>query len=446
MKPPHAIVLCMSIALGLVLGGVAPAAAGHSIAFARTANHVAGDSPWATAAGDLNADGRLDLVVSRGPEDGSAGTVGVMLNQGGGTFGARQDYSSGSDPADVLIADLDGDGRKDLVTANSWDDTVSILPGTGAGAFGIAQSYPTGGSIPAAIAAGDVDRDGLVDLVLAGNRADTVAVMFNSPYGFWGPVQTQVGDNPVAVALGDVNRDGRLDAVTANQLAGSVSVLLGNGSWSFVVRADYGVGNQPSDVAIGDLNGDGWPDLATANSDPNTVSVLLNDGTAAFVAPRDYAVGTSPSSVAIGDLNGDSKVDMAAANADDNSVSVLLGNGDGTFEKRRDYQAGDGARSLALADLNGDGRLDLVTANSYDNEVSVLINSPGLCDVQDVTGKKVASARAALARFDCRVGNVVRRYSKSVARGRVILQKPGFGAVLAGGGKIKLIVSLGRKR
>ena len=446
MKPPHAIVFCASIGLALSLGAVAPAATGHSVAFARTANYGAGDSPWATAVGDLNADGKPDLIVSRGGEDGSAGSVGVMLNQSGGTFGARQDYSSGSGPADVLIADLDGDGRKDLVTANSLEDTISIFPGGADGAFGVPQFYPTGGSIPAGIAAGDFDRDGLVDLVLAGSRADTVAVMFNSPYGFWGPVQTQAGDNPVAIAVGDVNRDGRLDAVTANQLAGSVSVLLGNGSWSFAVRADYGVGNQPSDVAIGDLNGDGWPDLVTANTDPNTVSVLLNDRTAAFGPPRDYAVGLSPSSVAIGDLDGDGKVDVGAANAEDSSVSVLLGKGDGTYEKRRDYQTGDGAHSLSLADLNGDGRLDLATANSYDNNVSVLLNSPGLCDVQDVTGKTVASTRATLKRFDCRVGKVVRRYSKSMARGRVISQKPGFGAVLPGGGKVRLVVSIGRKR
>jgi hypothetical protein len=127
-------------------------------------------------------------------------------------------------------------------------------------------------------------------------------------------------------------------------------------------------------------------------------------------------------------------------------LSAFLNNGDGTLQPGRNYMTGDGANSLALGDLNADGRLDLATSNLYDDSASVLINNPGACDVQDVTEKTLRSAKSVLARYNCRVGKVVRRYSKSVRRGLVISQKPGFGGVLLGGGKVKLVVSRGRRR
>jgi hypothetical protein len=126
------------------------------------------------------------------------------------------------------------------------------------------------------------------------------------------------------------------------------------------------------------------------------------------------------------------------------SVSVLLNRGDGTFMAKLDYPTSRRSpQAVAISDLNGDGKPDLVTAN--DRTVSVLINTPGLCDVQDVKGMTLADARATLARLNCRVGTVGRIYSKG-AEGSVLSQKPGLGAVLPGGGKVNLVVSLGPKR
>jgi len=236
-----------------------------------------------------------------------------------------------------------------------------------------------------------------------------------------------------------------MDVVTANSEGSSVSVLLNNG-YNLDPNHDYGTGNRPLDVAVGDLNGDGAPDVATADSDPNTVSLLLNDGSGGFGASHPYSVGTTPTSLAIADVNGDSKPDVTVADSEDGSLSVLLNKGGGNLDVRRDYRAGDGPKSLAVADLNADGKLDLAAVNGYDATVSVLVHKPGVCDVQNVAGATVRSAKATLKRFNCRVGKVTRRYSKSVRRGRVISQKPGFGGVLPGGGKVKLVVSLGRKR
>jgi PASTA domain/FG-GAP repeat len=124
---------------------------------------------------------------------------------------------------------------------------------------------------------------------------------------------------------------------------------------------------------------------------------------------------------------------------------VLANRGHGSFQAKRDYATGRGPKSVAIGDLNGDGRPDLATANYYASTVSVFANTPGFCAVQDVKGKTLPTAKLTLERANCRVGSVGRAYSKAVKRGRVITQKPNFGAVLRGGGKVDLVVSRGRR-
>ena len=176
-----------------------------------------------------------------------------------------------------------------------------------------------------------------------------------------------------------------------------------------------------------------------------SVSVLLNRGDGSFRKARAYTTG-DPTSVAIGDLNGDRKLDLVTTNDSANTVSVLVNRGDGSFQANLDYSAGPHPYSVAIGDLNGDRKLDLVTANPGPHTVSVLINRPGLCTVQNVKGQTLPMARRTIPRANCRVGRIRGAYSKTVARGRVISELPKAGAVLPGGGKVNLVVSLGRKR
>ena len=166
--------------------------------------------------------------------------------------------------------------------------------------------------------------------------------------------------------------------------------------------------------------------------------------TTSFAAARNYAVGRGPVSVALADLNGDGKADLATANWRAKTVSILVNRGDGSFEPKRDLAIA-GAGGFAVGDLNGDGRPDLATAGDSSNTVSVLMNTPGLCAVQNVKGKTLAAAKQTLARANCRSGKIRRAYSEFASRGRVISQKPRFGAVLPKGGKVSLVVSRGRK-
>lgn len=334
--------------------------------FSAAVQYGSANSVQSVAIGDLNADGKPDLAASSN-ENVLAGVVSVLLGNGDGTFGANVDYGVGREPRCVAIGDLNGDGKPDLVTANavgSSSGMVTVVLGHGDGTFGAAVDQHATGDSPQSVAIADLDRDGSPDLVTANYNASTVSILLGNGAGAYGPkADFGTGDRPRCVAIGDLNRDGIPDLVTANYIASTVSVLLGNGDGTFGAKADYAAGAGPYSVAIGDLNGDGKPDLVTANSAEDSLSVLLGNGEGAFGAKVSYAVGNEPRSIAVFDLNRDGKPDLVTANYW-GGVSVLLGKGGGTFGAKTDYETGANANSIAIADLNGDGTPDLVTANS----------------------------------------------------------------------------------
>jgi hypothetical protein len=415
------------------------------------------------AIADLNGDGKPDLVTANPATDRSTDTVSVRLNRGDGGFQGRRNYRTGRSPLAVAIGDLNGDGRGETVTANFGAGTVSVLLNTGDGTFQAKVDYQAG-SDPASVAIGDLNVDGKPDLAVANIDAETASVLLNRGDGTFAARRAyRTGNTPFSVAIGDVNGDDKPDLATANQDAGTVSVLLNRGDGSFPARRDYVASYGPFWVGIGDMSGDGKPDLVTASlkvarpgrhSETSilTVSVFLNRGDGSFQARRDSRGGSYPntasystSSAALGDLNGDGKPDLAIACCDTPVVSVLTNRGDGLFRPRIEYQTGLDAISTSIGDFDGDDKLDLAVANYRSSTISVLINAPGLCTVQYVRGKTLQAAKRTIARANCRVGKIRRAYSKSVKRGRVISQKPRFGAVLPGGRKVDLVVSRGRK-
>jgi FG-GAP-like repeat/PASTA domain len=180
------------------------------------------------------------------------------------------------------------------------------------------------------------------------------------------------------------------------------------------------------------LNSDRRPDLAVAPG-----YLLVNRGHGTFGRAR--SLGVAP--FALSDLNGDGKLDVAGGGWE--SVAVLLNKAGARLQAPIEYQAA-GADDVAIADLNGDRRPDLVAATL--DRVSVLINKPGVCDVQRLFDVTLTAARRQLARVNCRVGKVGRAFSQTIQRGRVISQKPAFGAVRPAGTKVNLVVSKGKRR
>jgi uncharacterized repeat protein (TIGR01451 family) len=318
---------------------------------------------------DLNGDKKADLVLV-----GGQNSISIRLGNGDGTFQTPVDYAVGGGPSFVLAQDLNGDGKLDLAVANSQYNTVSILIGNGNGTFQAATSYPVGRS-PQFIVAGDLNGDGKTDLAVANSSFD-VSILLGSGNGtFQSSVSYAVTGYALRqIALADFNGDGKTDIAVATS-GGNIAILYGNGDGTFRAVRNYPANVAPQVIAAADFNRDGKLDLAIANHYQNRISILLGTGVGTFQPPASYAAGNSPASLVVGDFNRDGNPDIAVANDTDNTVSILLGNGDGTFQPPVNYAVGSSPQAVALGDFNGDGKIDVVVANNGSDNISVLLGN-----------------------------------------------------------------------
>jgi hypothetical protein len=341
-----------------------------SVSLSNPSEFGAGSAPLSVATGDFNGDGKLDLVTA----NSGSNNVSVLLGNGDGTFQSAVDYAVGSNPRSVAVGDFNGDGKLDLVVTNESTNNVSILLGNGDGTFQPAVNY-TVASGPHSVAVGDFNGDGRLDLAIANFVSGNVSVLLGNGDGtFQSALDYAGGSNPNSVAVADFNGDGKLDLVVANQGSSNVSVLLGNGDGTFQAALNYSA-PRAEWVAVADFNGDGKLDLAVASGGCRRgcggLSVLLGNGDGTFQAAVQYAGGLGHFSLAVGDFNGDGKLDLVVTNESTNNVSILLGNGDGTFQSAVEYAGGSGPISVAVGDFNGDGKLDIAVAQLLNGTVSI---------------------------------------------------------------------------
>ncbi|MGI5863912.1 MAG: Ig-like domain-containing protein [Myxococcales bacterium] len=317
------------------------------------------------------------------------------------SFHTATQIASGYEPVAIAVADLNGDAKLDLITANPFTvdsttgdrlspDQIMVLLGNANGSFATAKPYLSESSgtpappdaIPVAIAPFDFDLDGDIDLAVANSARNDVSIFINDGAGVFTPPKYPelrpaftVGDAPRALIAADLDLDGRRDLAVAH--SSGVTVLLSASLYG--TPFDHVVGANPSSLVSGDFNRDGLPDLAVANEGSNNVSVLLGLGTGDFAPAVEYAVGTNPSGVAAGDFNADGILDLATSNRGSNDASVLLGTGTGAFGAAQNFKTGldplvpVAPASIGVADLDGDGALDLVVANELENTLSVLL-------------------------------------------------------------------------
>jgi hypothetical protein len=308
-----------------------------------------GNGPNSVAIADVNGDGKLDIVVSNWCINNTvpcpSGAVAVLLGNGDGTFRPATTYSSGGVyGTDVAIGDLNGDGKPDIVVVNCGNAANNHCIGAGGNAG-----------------------------ILFGNGDGTFQPVVSMPLGGG-------GFGAIAVAIADINADGKLDVIVAGDCTsgGCGGVLLGNGDGTFQPEIPFSsAGLIAFSLAIGDVNGDGKLDAVIGNQcatqacQTSTVGVSLGNGDGSFQPAVAYnSGGIYPDGVAIADISGDGKADLVVANSSTSTtinqgdVGVLIGNGDGTFQPVVAYPASEfGAAAIKVADMDGDGKLDVVVVN-----------------------------------------------------------------------------------
>ena len=332
---------------------------------------------------DVSGDQKPDLVFVDSDTNGHY--LSVLAGNGDTTFTpkARTTVSGYALDGPLVLADFNQDGKKDVVfaTASGLTAGLAVSLGNGDGSFQPQTTYtvPTPiSSVPAAISslvAADLNGDGKPDLVLTTNSdsagAATLQVMLNNGDGtFQPPQQIDAKSYQFFIAVGDVNGDGKGDLIVTapgfvfSAITGSTSLYLGNGDGTFAAPVAINGGANPGPVALVDVNGDGKLDVVIAGA--GSVAVLLGNGDGTFQAGKSTPTGfSSPGSIATGDIDKDGHLDLIVTECCGLANTwMLFGNGDGTFAGAAALPLGLSSGNARLTDLNGDGYPEIVVTSN----------------------------------------------------------------------------------
>lgn len=309
---------------------------------------IAGTTPVGVVTGDFNGDGIADFIVLNGPGGFVAPCLGTQLNclavflgKGDGTFQAPAVISTGSSNVNQIITgDFNGDGKLDIAYGagpNGNPVSVGILLGNGDGTFNVLTPVSTGATSIAQLKAADLNKDGKLDLVVtdgqSGTQSQVQILLGNGDGTFQAPTNLTSGRFTGTFVIADFNGDGNLDILAANELDANAEIWLGNGNGTFnsptLLNTGGASGVYPRGIVAGDFNLDGHLDIAFTHGinldpsgNPHGVGLLLGNGDGTFQAPQEYLVGRSALVYAAADLNRDGAPDLVII--DTGLINVLL--------------------------------------------------------------------------------------------------------------------------
>ena len=340
--------------------------------FRLASTFVVGEEPWDIAAGDLNNDGAMDLVVTEGLANRFS--VWIANTPGGipdGSFFPGPTPGVWQYPVSVLFEDLNGDGNDDIAVANYWSDNVSLFYGDGAGGFS-GNAVLDAGSRPIDLVTGDFNNDGIKDLAVVDFLSDNLAMYLGGIDGSLNFHEfIDAGGRPVAAAVGTMT-DGIDDIAVANYYNQSIGLLVT--SPEATERGDLfepcdfiETPGSPRAVMLKDLNSDSFPELVYTLEDIDQLAVSVGHFVGSFDQPVLYDAGYRPMGVLAAKIDGDDFNDLVVTSHWSHGFIVLDGAGlngiaNANFNPGR-LESGSVPLQVVLDDLNGDSFLDLITMN-----------------------------------------------------------------------------------
>ena len=372
-----------------------------AVNFEAPVTYMTGHIPYGIAITDVDGDGKPDLVVA-GAGVSIYRNISVSGSITAGSFAAPVTFASSYRAGSLAISDIDGDGKPDIIFNSGITPTqsISVLRNTsssGSFLFDSALSFPAGvGGGSAEIVVDDIDGDGKPDIAINNFGDNTISVFKNTSFpgsvGLATNVTFATGTRPWSIAMGDIDGDGKTDLIVPNFGDNTMSIFRNTAATggidgsSFSPQVTFATGSSPYGVAIGDIDGDGKTDISIINAGDGNVSVFRNTATSGSVssgtlaAPVNFATGNVPFALAIGDVNGDGKPDLAIAN--DTAVSILRNTsapGSISFGAQAVFAPDIVFFAIAMGDLDGDGKVDIIgTAGTSDSEntMYILRNDP----------------------------------------------------------------------
>jgi len=330
--------------------------------------------------GDLNSDGNLDAVVVADCQTDGA-KVSIFLGNGSGGLSLFREYPQ-NNAESIHLADIDGDNELDIFLLTQTE--FLIYEGDGMGEFAVLNRNPLQSyGVSRAFAIVDFDHDGDLDVALGVD--DRVRVWKGDGHGAFTEVWS--AQSMERVYSGDFNNDGNPDLVTINDGLSQMRLFLGDGTGNFALQDTYETNGGASDHAdVADVNGDGIVDVVTSNFSTYGVSVFLSRGDGTFWPKLDFNTSVSSGDIVIADITGDNIPDLVVAETyffpDEwlGKVIVTEGIGDGRFRAPTYIKVltNGSPDSIVMADLNGDGKDDIIIGNVQLFGVSILLRTGDL--------------------------------------------------------------------